>query len=332
MQDIPAGTTAPADAPSPAKKNVLSLTEVQEHTGVYRSYTDLIGKLDLIFDKIATGNPVEIDTVDAIGAGVLKAIQEKRDSIIGYILGGEVEGHELAKSSVNSAILAALIAQELRFSRPRVLLIIIGALLHDVGMLRLPREILDKQGDLSGEEIRQVKTHPVHSYTIISRELLYPGDTGSIGLQHHERWDGLGYPRRLSGAEIDIGARIISVADAFEAMVSQKAYRDPLAGYQAMKNLLSDNGRRFDPEVLNAFVQTMGVYPIGSVILLNNGAWARVIEVQKDAPLRPTVRVLVTESGTVNRSGEGALINLLSEKKLFILRAIEPGEIAQKNA
>ena len=339
MPDIPeqnlnAGTAGPA----PAKKNVLSLTEVQEHTGAYRRYTDLIEKLDLIFTTISTGDPIDpdssniIDSIDVIGAGVLKAIQEDRDSVIGYILGGEVEGHELAKSSVNAAILAALIAQELKFSRPRLLPVIAGALLHDVGMLRLPKEILDKQGDLSREERRQVKAHPVHSYTIISKELFYPGDAGPIGLQHHERWDGQGYPRRLAGADIEIGARIISVADAFEAMVSQKSYRNPLAGYQAMKNLLSDNGRRFDPDVIKAFIQTMGIYPIGSIILLNNGAWARVVEVQKDAPLRPTVRILVTESGAVQRQGEGALFHLLSESKLFIVRAIEPRELAEKNA
>ncbi|GHT64373.1 hypothetical protein FACS1894110_03890 [Spirochaetia bacterium] len=328
----------PPAAPDPAKKSSLSLTEIQKNTGTYRSYTGLIEKLAIIFDKIAARNPIElsafdvIGSVDAISAGVLKAIQEERDSIIGYILGGEVEGHELAKSSVNSAILAALTAQELKLSRPRILPIITGALLHDVGMLRLPREILDKKGGLSEEELQQVKTHPVHTYTILSKELLFPGDVGSIGLQHHERWDGHGYPRRLSGEDIAIGARIISVADAFEAMVSQKSYRNPLVGYQAMKNLLSDNNRCFDPDVLKAFIRTMGIYPIGSVILLNNGAWARVVEIQKDAPLRPTLRVLMTESGAVNRQGEGALIHLLNEKKLFIVRAIEPEELAAKNA
>jgi HD-GYP domain-containing protein (c-di-GMP phosphodiesterase class II) len=198
-------------------------------------------------------------------------------------------------------------------------------------MLRLPREILDKKGDLSDAELKRMQAHPVYAYTIISKELLCSGDAGPIALQHHERWDGQGYPRRLAGADIDIGARIISVADAFEAMVSKKSYRNSMVGYQAMKNLLSDNGRRFDPEVLNAFIRTMGIYPIGSIILLNNGAWARVIEVQKDAPLRPTVHVLVSESGTVYHQGEGARIDLLADKKLFIVRAIEAGELAQKN-
>ncbi|GHU16974.1 hypothetical protein FACS1894163_07300 [Spirochaetia bacterium] len=107
------------DPTLPAKKNALSLTEVQEHTGAYRNYTNLIEKLDMIFSDITARSQVDIADIDVIGAGVLKAVQEERDSSIGYILGGEVQGHELAKSSVNSAILAALTAQELKFSRSR---------------------------------------------------------------------------------------------------------------------------------------------------------------------------------------------------------------------
>jgi HD-GYP domain-containing protein (c-di-GMP phosphodiesterase class II) len=150
---------------------------------------------------------------------------------------------------------------------------------------------------------------------------------GLIALQHHERWDGEGYPRRVSGNAIDMGARIVSVADAFEAMVSQKSYRSSMMGYQAMKNLLSDNSRRFDPDVLKAFIQTMGIYPIGSIILLNNGALARVTEVHGDAPLRPKIRVLIDEFGKVFKQDDGDLIDLLTEKSLFIAKAVDPKEL-----
>jgi HD-GYP domain-containing protein (c-di-GMP phosphodiesterase class II) len=321
-----------AQFPVEAKKNALSLTEVQENTGAYRSYTTLIEELDIIFGKITMWTPVELSTIDSITARLLQAIREGRESIIGYILGGEVEGHDLAKSSVNSAILTALTAMEFKLPNHRITLITTAALLHDVGMLRLPKAILDKRGGLSNAELQRVQAHPVYTYKIISKELLYPGAVGPIALQHHERWDGEGYPRKLSGENIDIGARIISVADAFEAMVSQKSYRNPLVGYKAMKNLLSDNGRHFDPAVLKAFIQTMGIYPIGSIVLLNSGAWARVIDIQKDAPLRPTLRILADESGVVFGQDEGALINLLTSKSLYIVRAIEPKELAKKNA
>jgi HD-GYP domain-containing protein (c-di-GMP phosphodiesterase class II) len=323
---------APA-APAEKKKspNMLSLTEVQENNGAYRSYMDLIERLDGVFSNVASGIAVEVRSIDNITSRLLQAIRDERDSIIGYILGGEVSGHELAKSSVNAAILSGLIAGELKLPNHRVMQIITGALLHDVGMLRLPKDILDKKGGLSEAEIQRMQAHPLYTYRIVSKELLYPDDVGHIALQHHERWDGEGYPRRLSGAAIDMGARIVSVADAFEAMVSQKPYRNSMMGYQAMKNLLSDNSRRFDPDVLKAFIQTMGIYPIGSIILLNTGALARVVEVQGDAPLRPKIRILIDEFGKVFKQNEGDVITLLTEKSLYIARAVDPKELAKKN-
>jgi HD-GYP domain-containing protein (c-di-GMP phosphodiesterase class II) len=208
--------------------------------------------------------------------------------------------------------------------------IITGALLHDIGMLRLPKDIVEKKGGLSEAELQRMQAHPLYTHKIVSKELLYPEDVGLIAIQHHERWDGEGYPRRISGSAIDMGARIVSVADAFEAMVSKKSYRNSMMGYQAMKNLLSDNSRRFDPDILKAFIQTMGIYPIGSIILLNNGALARVTEVHGDAPLRPKIRILVDEFGKAFKQDEGDLINLLTEKSLFIAKAIDPKELAKK--
>ncbi|MDR1098963.1 MAG: HD-GYP domain-containing protein [Treponema sp.] len=328
------GESAPGAAEPPAVKktasNTLSLTEVQENKGAYRSYLDLIERLDAVFTNIASGTSVEARSIDDITARMIQAIRDERDSFIGYILGGEVAGHEMAKSSVNAAILSALIAQEMKLPNHKVMVIITGALLHDVGMFRLPREILDKKGGLSDAEFQRMQAHPLYTHKIVSKELLYPEEVGIIVLQHHERWDGEGYPRRISGTAIDMGARIVSVADAFEAMVSQKSYRNSMMGYQAMKNLLSDNSRRFDPDVLKAFIQTMGIYPIGSIILLNNGALARVVEVHGNAPLRPKIRILVDEFGNVFKQDEGDILDLLTEKSLFIAKAVDPKELAKK--
>ncbi|MDR2258707.1 MAG: HD-GYP domain-containing protein [Treponema sp.] len=327
----PAARNQNPQGPVKKKANMLSLTEVQENAGAYRSYIDLIERLNEVFTNIASGVAVETRVIDDITSRLLQAIRDQRDSMIGYILGGEVVGHEMAKCSVNAAILSALIAQELKLPNHKVMQIITGALLHDVGMFRLPKEILDKRGGLSDAELQRMQAHPLYTHRIVSKELLYPEEVGLITIQHHERWDGEGYPRRLAGTAIDMGARIVSVADAFEAMVSQKPYRNSMMGYQAMKNLLSDNSRRFDPDVLKAFIQTMGIYPIGSIILLNSGALARVTEIHGDAPLRPKVRVLVDEFGKVFKQDEGDIIDLLAEKSLFIAKAVDPKELAKKN-
>jgi HD-GYP domain-containing protein (c-di-GMP phosphodiesterase class II) len=195
----------------------------------------------------------------------------------------------------------------------------------------MPKEILDKRGGLSDTERQRIASHPLHTNKIVIQELHYPTEVGIIVLQHHERWDGGGYPHRISGDQIDLGARIVSVADAFEAMVSQKPYRNSIVGYQAMKNLMADNSRRFDPDILKTFIKVMGIYPIGSIVLLSSGALARVIEVRSDAPLRPKIHLLIDGSGKIFKPEEGDVIDLLTEKSLYISKAVDPRELAGKN-
>jgi len=125
-----------------------------------------------------------------------------------------------------------------------------------------------------------------------------------------------------------MGARIVSVADAFEAMVSKKSYRESIVGYQAVKNMLADNARRFDPAVIMAFTKIMGIYPIGSIIRLNDESIARVLSINSNAPLRPVVEILLSKSGQIFKSGTGDVIDLLAEKSLFIKKAIDPAEFA----
>jgi HD superfamily phosphodiesterase len=300
-------------------------------------YLALIDQLNDIFGTIKSGpapdvfteDPAKVRALNQIGEALINIIREDQARLVGFVLGEKITGRDLAKSSVNTAILAALIAGEMRLSDQDLRQVVTGALLHDVGMLKLPRELLRKKGGLSPAEQKQVGIHPLYAYKLIRNGLCYPEAVGLTALQHHERWDSEGYPQRLSGAEIAAGARIVSVADAFEAMISEKPYRNSMIGYQAMKNLLADNCRRFDPEVLKIFIKIMGIYPIGSTVMLNNGALAQVAAVQQDAPLRPKIRLLPGGSGAAPaRSGEEP-IDLLAEKSIFIVRAVDPRELAR---
>ncbi|MDR0487168.1 MAG: HD-GYP domain-containing protein [Treponema sp.] len=328
------GTVVEAHSDASPKNQAVkfSINEVQQNTAPYRSYIGLIDKLNSVFTNISTGLDIEMRAVDNICILLLQEIRDHRNSFIDFILGGEVAGRELAKSSMNTAILSTLITQELKLPHHKILHIAMAGLLHDVGMLRLSREILDKKGGLSDAELEQVKNHPMYTSKIITKELLGPHEVNLIALQHHERWDGKGYPARLLGPAIDIGARIVSVADAFEAMVSKKSYRNSMAGYQAMKNLLADNSRRFDPAVIMMFTKIMGIYPIGSIILLNDGSLARVVKVNSNVPLRPTIQILTDTSGKSLETETEEVIDLLNEKKLFIKNAVNPAEYAAANA
>jgi len=306
----------------------FSLNDVRQNSGPYRKYKSLIDKVNSLFVGLKSGSDVDMRSVDNITVQLLQDLRENTDNFVEFILGGEVSGHELAKSSVNTAILSALTAQELRLPNHKINNIVSGALLHDVGMLRLSKGITEKKGGLSEAELEQIKSHPSHTSKIVTKELFGPHEVNLVALQHHERWDGQGYPDKLRGEAIDIGARIVSVADAFEAMVSKKSYRDPIIGYQAVKNLLSDNERRFDPAVVIAFTKIMGIYPIGSIVRLNDGSLARVVSLHIEAPMRPIVQMLTDNLGNALNAGDIPNVDLLENRKLFIKEAIDPANHA----
>ncbi|MDR0316336.1 MAG: HD-GYP domain-containing protein [Treponema sp.] len=297
---------------------MLPVSEDHENDASYLGYMDMIKRLDQFFLFIGSKIPADNSIIENICTVILQGVREQREKYIGFILGGEVDGYKTAKSSVNTAILSAAIALGLDLPYHKIVQIITGALLHDVGMLRLPVEIINKRGSLTDTERQRMENHPLLAYNIVTKELLLADEVGIVVLQHHERWDAKGYPRRIGGEAIEIGARIVSVADAFEAMVSQKPYRNSMIGHEAMKNLLADNSRRFDPNVLKAFVKITGLHPIGSIVQLNNGVLARVVEIRGEAPLRPTIQVL---------ADEGKTIDLLTEKSLFIAKAMNAKEL-----
>jgi HD-GYP domain-containing protein (c-di-GMP phosphodiesterase class II) len=321
------------DEPPPGIKTPIrfSIGDVKQNSGPYRAYKSTIEKLAGLFTTIKSGVNVEMRSVDNICTQLLQDLRDYPDNFVDYILGGEISGHELAKSSVNTAILSALTAQEMRLPNHKIHNIVAGSLLHDVGMLRLSKQITEKKGGLSDAELEQIKSHPLHTSKIVTKELFGPNEVNLIALQHHERWDGKGYPDRLAGNAIDIGARIVSVADAFEAMVSKKSYRNSMVGYQAVKNLMADNASRFDPAVIIAFTKIIGIYPIGSIVRLNDYSVARVVSLHTEAPLRPVVQMLMNNKGKVLNSKEVVTIDLLEDKRLFIKNAIDQDESDANN-
>jgi hypothetical protein len=223
---------------------------------------------------------------------------------------------------VNCMILATVIGITMKLTGHKLLQLATGGLLHDLGMMKIDRQILEKQGKLTETELNQVRTHPVLGYRIIAKELKYPEEIALVALQHHERWDGKGYPRRLKGEDIALESRIVTVVDAYEAMIGQRPYRNSMIGYTAMKGILSDNGKHFDPQVLKAFLESMGVFPIGSVVQLSNAAIGRVAENHPQAPLRPKLELIIDEAG--NRLDGKEAVDLLERKSLFIVKAVDP--------
>ncbi len=313
---------------SSSSSNILNAVfESADYQQIISFYRNLTEKMAGIYAAVRQREKITTNDIDQVVDGLNGELRVRRDELVQYILYGLQGVSSFEQNALNSAALSMLIARQMSMTEHKVLELATAALTHDIGMLRLPEAIVNKNGKLTAEELQQIRTHPIHSYKILVRELGYPDAIGQAALQHQERWDGTGYPRGLKGEKIQMHARIIAVADAFEAMISKRPYRDSMIGYRAMRTILGDNGRRFDPEILKVFIRTMGLYPLGSVVLLNTSSVGRVVAVNEAAPLRPKVKIMIDETGAWAQQDSGETIDLSKEKQLFIVRAIDPKDL-----
>jgi HD-GYP domain-containing protein (c-di-GMP phosphodiesterase class II) len=271
----------------------------------------------------------EKETIDSVVNELFAMMKNKPDELLGPMFQPIETQHSLSKSAVNCVILAVLIGQHLKLPNHQLLNLAYAALLHDIGMTRIPKAILQKSGELTQDEMQRIKTHPIYTYRIITRDLAYSDEVGKTALYHHERWDGKGYPKGLSGKDIPLTARILSVVDAYEAMVNDRPYRSSMIGYRAMRQILNDNSRSYDSDILKVFLKSMGIYPVGSIVILNDGSVARVKSNRREVPLRPIVQLLVSGDGTKLPPERQKEIDLYNNASYFIAKAVSPGEMSR---
>jgi HD-GYP domain-containing protein (c-di-GMP phosphodiesterase class II) len=290
----------------------------QTYEEVYQNYLNVIGELHAIFIKIILNQFVVPDCMD----GFVNKIYHNHKQFLEFIIGTKTKNQFQAKQAVDTAVISTALAENMGQSIYSISKIIEAALLHDVGMFYVPKDVINKPEALGSPDLHYIFSHPLQSSQFITKELRCFDDVAAIAMQHHEAWNGTGYPRRLSGKETFLEARIIAAADAFAAMISERAYRNPLSGHEAVQHLLAGINTKFDPAVIKHFVQVVGVYPVGSLVELTNGDTARVVEYISDASgLKPRVRLV--DSAQEDLIKDRAPIDLLDKKGIFVKKDSE---------
>ena len=216
----------------------------------------------------------------------------------------------------NVCTLSIMTGMNLGYDELRLRDLGVGALLHDIGQIFVPKEILDKEGNLTPEEVAAIRCHPEQGFELLRK---YPDISilsAHCAFQHHERVDGSGYPRGLQGAEIHPFAQIVGVADVFDALSSNSVYRRALLPQEALAILHKAAGAFFAEEFVTAFVDNIAVYPIGSMVRLNTQQIGVVVDISREAKTRPVVRIILDEySQRIDRFWE---IDLSKNHQVYI--------------
>ncbi len=173
----------------------------------------------------------------------------------------------------------------------------IAAMMHDLGKMRIPKEILEKRSKLTDAEFETIRRHPLDTLQILRDT---PGSTDLsmiVGFEHHRRYDLTGYPVLKRPLPQHFASRLCTIADAYDAMRSNRSYQREMAPEKAMEVLQTQAGKMFDPALVRLFIRMMGAYPPGTRVRLDNGEEALVLKANPEDPIRPIVRVLATDAG-----------------------------------
>jgi len=235
-----------------------------------------------------------------------------------------------AQRSLGSAVWAVILGRHLGFERPGLETLALGGMLLDLGNAKLPADILAREGPLDDVERTIVKKHVAVGLDLVKNALGLNADVLAMIQHHHERHDGSGYPKGFQGADVPVFGRIAGLIDCFDAMTTKRPYAPAKSAYDAVRELNGLSGTGFQRELVEQFVQAVGMFPTGSLVELNTGEVALVIEQNRVRRLRPKLMLLLNaDKKPVSRH---ALLDLKAkpaggddDNARWILHGLEPG-------
>ena len=215
---------------------------------------------------------------------------------------------------VNVAVISIVLGISLSLPKRHLTYLCIGALIHDIGKSFIPNEILQKPDDLTPEEFEVIKKHPKLGYDFSGNFFNLSSHIKLVILQHHERYDGLGYPNGIAGDEISYLARIVSIADVYDALTSDRPYKRAMCPSDALEFLMCNSGTLFDYNMINVFCRVVIPFPQGTIVSLSNGDVGIVEETFPNFPLRPIVKIVKSD----RKNKIGSKVNLIDTLSVVI--------------
>ncbi|MFO7553365.1 MAG: HD-GYP domain-containing protein [Haliea sp.] len=248
--------------------------------------------IEEIFQQAAGGAALDVVRVKRSVEPMIDSISRNPDACI-WLARLKQQDHYTYQHSLGASVWAVALGRQLGLPRSDLRSLAIGGLLFDVGKLRVDPELLSAERQLTPEELQEVRNHVIHGAEMIDATGLMNTDVIAMVTHHHERHNGTGYPQGLRGDEIPIFARIAAIVDCYDAITSHRPYARAISPCTAIKMLHNAKDVDFQAELVEEFIQAVGIYPAGTLVELSSGEVAVVVAEYRTRRLRPRVMVLL---------------------------------------
>jgi len=251
----------------------------KKYREVERKYSSTVQSVKKIINDLAVGKKLERGNVEQVSSSVLDSLPDK-SSVLMCLSSVRSYDEYTFNHSVNVSFYSMLIASWIKLPQDKLKMAVEAGLLHDIGKAKIPPEVLNKKGKLTEKEFELMKKHPVLGYEMIKESKIeIPEDVMNSILMHHEREDGHGYPLGLKAKQIPVIAKIVALADVYDALTSQRIYKDRETPFDTFRELEIGGMGHFDTAILLTFLQNISSYYIGAEVIMNTGEKGRVVSV-----------------------------------------------------
>ncbi|MGE5630377.1 MAG: HD-GYP domain-containing protein [Caulobacteraceae bacterium] len=266
------------------------LDESRKYKRAKKTYAGCISDIRSVVSDLAAGRPLDADKIIDISD---RLCCEIRDSyVILKVLNEEKNFDEYTYThSLNVAFYAMLAGKWLNLDADSIRTVIKAGLLHDIGKMKIPAEILNKKARLSEEEFEEIKKHTLYGYSMVKDTDRFSEEICQAVLLHHERIDKSGYPLGIGCEEIDIFSKILAVADVYDAMTSDRVYKKRDTPFRAFEMFKTEGVNGFDPLIVNVFLNNVSVCYVGSKVFLNTGETGEIAYIPPQSITDPVVRI-----------------------------------------
>ena len=295
------------------------------------TYKNARNRIDSMFSDARMGKNIDVTGAKEVVSDMVDSIVRNPDAQL-WLSNLRKRDEYTAIHSLNVCIFALTFARFLGFNVDEMNEIGIGALLHDIGKMRVPLEILNKEGKLTEKERQIVKQHAQHGFDILKNSPGLPASTIEVVFTHHERKKGTGYPRGLIESQIHLFSRMVAIVDIYDAITSDRVYHHGMNTLDALKNMFKWRENDLDSELVESFIQCLGIYPIGSLVELNTGEVGIVLSVSQGRNLVPIVMLVCDKDKQVVTPPKILDLSKFTHEKTEEDKVIEISKVLEANS